>query len=198
MAWSQTYCKKLNKICRCFTLLYGFGDSGNQRIEYIAAVIKRNPLTPAMALQKAKHYCAWQERSHTAVKEKLYGFGLRKTDVEVILTTLIEENYLNEERFARLFAGGKFRQKKWGRVKIVYELKLQKVSSYNINKALEEIDEDVYQKCLLALAKKKWTSIANNLPLVKKARTTSYLLQKGYEPALIQQVIVQINAKQKA
>lgn len=192
MAWSQTYCKKLNKIYRYFTLLVGLLECGKHRNEYIAAVIKRNPLTPAMALQKAKHYCAWQERSHAAVKEKLYGFGLRKTDVETILTTLIEENYLNEERFARLFAGGKFRQKKWGRVKIMYELKQQKVSAYNIKKALEEIEEDVYQKCLLTLAQKKWASITSNLPLIKKAKTTAYLIQKGYEPVLIQQVIAQI------
>lgn len=158
-------------------------------------MIKRTPLTPAMALQKAKHYCAWQERSHAEVKEKLYGFGLRKSEVDDLLTTLIEENYLNEERYASLFAGGKFRQKKWGRVKITYELKLQKVSPYNIKKALQEIDEDSYQNCLLTLAKKKWDSIAGNLPLIKKAKTTAYLIQKGYEPALIQQVIAQINKR---
>ena len=89
-------------------------------------------LTKQEALQKAKHYCAYQERCHSEVKEKLYGFGLWKNDVEDLLSTLIEEDYLNEERFAIQFAGGRFRMKQWGRVKIKYELKQKKVSDYLI------------------------------------------------------------------
>ncbi|HRD43896.1 MAG TPA: RecX family transcriptional regulator, partial [Ferruginibacter sp.] len=100
------------------------------------------------AWQKIKHYCAYQERSHKEVKEKLYGFGLYKAEVELLLTQLIEENYLNEERFATAFAGGKFRMKQWGRQKIKYELKQKQVSDYCIKKALAAIDGEQYEKIL--------------------------------------------------
>ncbi|OYW17150.1 MAG: RecX family transcriptional regulator, partial [Sphingobacteriales bacterium 12-47-4] len=79
-------------------------------------------LTPAQALQKLKHYCAYQERSHSEVKEKAYGFGLHRQEVDEVISALIQEDYLNEERFAIAFAGGKFRMKGWGRAKIKYEL----------------------------------------------------------------------------
>jgi regulatory protein len=78
----------------------------------------KKQLTKEQALQKARHYCGYQERSHAEVKEKLYSFGLRRQEVEESLSQLIEEDYLNEERFAQQFAGGHFRMKQWGRVKI--------------------------------------------------------------------------------
>jgi regulatory protein len=99
------------------------------------------PLTKEKALQKARHYCAYQERCHSEVKNKLYAMGLRKADVESALSDLIEQNYLNEERFAIQFAGGKFRMKHWGKSKIQYELRQKQVSEYCIRKALNEIDE---------------------------------------------------------
>ena len=96
--------------------------------------MQQQSFTPQQALQKIKHYCAYQERCHSEVKEKLYGVGLRKNEVDEIISTLIEENYLNEERFAIQFAGGHFRIKNWGRVKIKYELKQKQVSDYCIKK----------------------------------------------------------------
>lgn len=92
-------------------------------------------LNPEQAWQKIRHYCAYQERNHFEVKEKLFGFGLRKTDVDLLISRLIEEDYLNEARFAAQFAGGHFRLKKWGRVKITYELKQKRISSINIKSA---------------------------------------------------------------
>src|ERR1700740_2162465 len=100
----------------------------------------KGSLTKEQALQKARHFCGYQERHHREVKEKLYGFGLYKNDVEELLSKLIEENYLNEERFAIQFAGGRFRIKQWGRVKIKYALKQKQVSEYCIKKALKAID----------------------------------------------------------
>ncbi len=143
-------------------------------------------LTKQEALQKAKHYCAYQERCHSEVKEKLYGFGLWKNDVEDLLSTLIEEDYLNEERFAIQFAGGRFRMKQWGRVKIKYELKQKKVSEYLIKKALKEIDEDDYLKTLKKLfdQKKKQLSAEKNI-FIKKRKVQDFLMQKGYELQLI-------------
>ncbi|NIM34642.1 MAG: RecX family transcriptional regulator [Hydrotalea flava] len=146
-------------------------------------------LTPEQALQKVKHYCAYRERSHDEVKQKLYGLGLYTTDIEKIMTGLIEENYLNESRFAILFAGGHFRQKKWGRKKIEFELKQKKVSAYNIKKALASIDETQYRQTLQELVSKKWQSLQGDHYFAKMAKTRVYLQQKGYEPALIAQQI---------
>ena len=148
--------------------------------------------TPEQALAKAKHYCAYQERSHAEVKEKLYGLKLRTPDVEMILSQLIEENYLNEERYARQFAGGKFRMKKWGRVKIVHELKQKRVSPYNIRQALEEIDEEEYRKVLRKLAESKWALLKKDQHIVRQVKTQQYLLRKGFEPLLVKATVNEI------
>ncbi|MFZ4770019.1 MAG: regulatory protein RecX [Ferruginibacter sp.] len=145
------------------------------------------------ALQKAKQYCAYQERSHNEVKEKLYGFGLYKNDVEELLSVLIEENYLNEERYAIAFAGGKFRMKQWGRVKIKYELQQKRVSTYCIKKALAEIDEEDYEKCLKKLAEAKLATLKSEKNIfVKKSKLQSYLMQKGFEHTLIGAIVNKI------
>lgn len=155
-------------------------------------------LTPAQAHQKLKHYCAYQERSHSEVKEKAYGFGLRRQEVDEVISALIQEGYLNEERFAIAFAGGKFRMKAWGRVKIKYELKQRKVSDYCIRKALQEIDETVYQKTLQALAEKKWKSIrgAGTNGFVKMSKTRDYLIQRGFEAGLVLEAIKKIRGEE--
>ncbi|MEO8771500.1 MAG: regulatory protein RecX [Ferruginibacter sp.] len=137
-------------------------------------------------LQKIKHYCSYQERNHYQVKEKLYSFGLYKKEVEAILSQLIEENYLNEERYAIAFAGGKFRIKHWGRVKIKYELKQSNVSEYCIKEALRSIDEKEYEKTLRDLFEIKMKTLkAEKNIFTKKQKVFSYLMQKGFEPALI-------------
>src|SRR3978361_2267429 len=110
-------------------------------------------LTKEEAFKKIKHYCAYQERCHSEVKDKLYGFGLKKGEVEELISDLIEENYLNEERFARLYTGGKFRVKQWGRKKIEYELKQKGVNKLNIKIALKEIGEEQYILTLEKLAR---------------------------------------------
>ena len=154
-------------------------------------MIQRKQLTKEQALQKLRHYCGYQERCHAEVKEKLYSFGLRKQMVEEAIAQLIEEDYLNEERFAIQFAGGKFRMKQWGRVKIKHALKQKQVSAYCINKAMKELDEKDYANTLHKLAKRKWDTVKGegvNL-FVKMGKTTDYLLQKGYEPELVRQTI---------
>jgi len=150
-----------------------------------------NPqLTKEQALQKAKYYCTYQERCHSEVKEKLYSLGLYKKDAEELLSNLIEENYLNEERFAIQFAGGKFRIKQWGKVKIKYELKQKQVSEYCIKKALASINENDYQKTIQKLfsAKLKTLKSEKNI-FIKKKKLQDHLLQKGFESALINKLI---------
>ncbi len=156
----------------------------------------KQQLTREKALQKARHYCAYQERSHSEVKNKLYALGLRKGDVESALSELIEQNYLNEERFAIQFAGGKFRMKHWGKSKIQYELKQKRVSDYCIRKALNEIDQAAYLETLNKLAAEKWETQKGEKNLfVKLRKTQDYLLQKGFEPALIRKVLEELQAK---
>ena len=157
-------------------------------------MVQLKRLTPLEALQKAKHFCSYQERCHAEVKEKLYSFGLYKNDVEKLLSDLIEEDYLNEERFAIQFAGGRFRMKHWGKVKIKYELKQKRISDYLIKKALKAIDETDYHKTLKQQAAKKWNTLTGT-GMSKVVKTTAYLLQKGYEGGLISEVLKEIKAK---
>ncbi len=149
-------------------------------------------LTKEQALPKIKHYCAYQERCHQEVKDKLYGYGLYKNDVELLISQLIEENYVNEERFARQFAGSKFRIKQWGRKKIVYGLKEKKVNPYCIKLGLKEIDEAAYEKVLFILAEKKWQSLKGEQHIVKEVKTRNFLAQRGFENELISKTIINI------
>lgn len=154
----------------------------------------RKRLSKEEALQKLRHYCAYQERCHKEVKDKLYGFGLSRDDVEESISTLIQENYLNEERYAVEFAGGHFRSKQWGRVKIGYELKMKGVSQYCINKALGSIDEGDYIKTIRTLIRKKRSSIKGEglKTWQRDQKVAAYLAQRGFESALVQQELRQL------
>ena len=153
------------------------------------AMLYKKQLTKEQALQKLKHYCAYQERCHSEVKEKLYSLGVWRKDHDEITATLIEENYLNEERFAIAFAGGKWRIKHWGRVKIKYELKQKQVGDYCIKKALKQIDEEEYMKLLSKLAKKKYAALKSEQYLVRKKKTMDYLVGRGFEGELVRGVL---------
>lgn len=146
-------------------------------------------LTPLQATEKIKQYCSYQERSHSEVKRKLYGYGLYGSDVEQILVSLLEENYLNEERYATAWVGGHFRLKKWGRNKLVQGLKQQGVTGYNLTLALAQINEEEYRQTLATLAEKKWNTLATETLQARQAKTFAYLQQKGYEPSLISPAI---------
>ena len=149
----------------------------------------KKQLTKEQALQKLKHYCAYQERCHSEVKDKLYQLGVWKKDHDEIIAVLIEENYLNEERFAVAFAGGKFRIKQWGRVRIKYELKQKQVSEYSIKKAMKQIDEEEYLSVLNKLAKEKYAALKNEQYLIRKKKTMDYLAAKGFEADLVRKVM---------
>ena len=146
---------------------------------------KKQKLTPQQALLKAASYCAYQERCHEEVMEKLSEWGIYGDDAGNILLKLIEQNYLNEERFAKAFAGGKFRVKYWGRIKINQELKFRKISDYCVQMAMKEINVDDYLKTLKKLALEKFDSLKEKNPLIKKNKTATFLMSKGYEPDLI-------------
>lgn len=149
----------------------------------------KKQLTKEQALQKLKHYCAYQERCHSEVKEKLYSLGVWKKEHDELISTLIEENYLNEERYAIAFAGGKWRVKRWGRVKIKYELQQKQVSDYCIKKAMKQIEEDEYQRVLKELADEKYASLKADQYMIRYKKTLDYLTRRGFEPALIRQAL---------
>ena len=152
-------------------------------------------LTKEEALQKLRQYCAYQERSHYEVQQKLYELGIRKNDQDEVIATLIEEDYLNEGRFAKAFAGGKFRMKDWGRKKIYYALKEKRVSEYSIKQAMKEIDDEAYKQNLKELAEEKYESLKDEQYLVRKKKTIDYMLQKGYEFDLVTKAVAELTEK---
>jgi len=151
--------------------------------------MQKKRLGKDQAMPAIKRFCAYQERAQQEVRDKLYEYGLTKDDVETLIADLISENFLNEERFALQFAGGHFRIKGWGKVKIDHALKQKRVSAYNIKKALLSIDLDDYQNTLAALALKKWNSLKGERGLSRMAKTQTFLYQRGFEPQLIQPIL---------
>jgi regulatory protein len=138
------------------------------------------------AVQKLKHFCGYQERSHFEVKQKCYSLGLIKKEVEEIMSRLIEEEYLNEERFAAGYVSGKSRIKGWGRQKIRYALRLKGISDYCIKKALSALNEEEYLTGFNRQADKKWRQLQPEKDIfVKKRKWQLFLLQKGFEPEII-------------
>jgi len=147
-----------------------------------------NPLktfTVDEAKRKLEYYCSYQERCHYEVVEKLRSMNMIPQVVDTIVVHLIENNFLNEERFAQSFARGKHHIKKWGKIRIVNELKFRNISKYNIEKALKEITPEDYQKTFHEAAEKQWDSIAEKNPQKKKKKFCDYFLRKGFESHLI-------------
>jgi regulatory protein len=142
-------------------------------------------LTPQQAKEKIRRYCAYQERSHQEVRLKLYEYGLHLTVVDEIITGLITEGFLNEERFAKAFAGGKFRMKKWGRIKIAHALEAKGVSRNCIAIGLREIDEATYLATLRELLKEKSETLEHDNVYAHRDGLSKYAIQKGYEPELV-------------
>ncbi len=141
--------------------------------------------TKTQAKLKAESYCAYQERSQFEVKQKLFEWGLYANEVDEVISNLIADNFLNEERFANAYTIGKLRQKYWGKIKIKQGLKLKKVSEPLIKKALNKIDYDEYEAILNKLIDKKTPLIKEKQALKRQYKLRQYLLSKGFESDLI-------------
>lgn len=141
------------------------------------------------ALLNMQKYCAFQERCHQEVRTKLLEHKVYGDALEEIITELIIQNFLDEERFAKTFARGKFRMKQWGRNKIKSELKLKQVSAYSIKEAMTEINDDDYLQTLqhIIAKKERLSHFKNQFDRVKKL--TDYALGKGYEYEIIASVL---------
>ena len=144
------------------------------------------------ATKKMEHYCAYQERCHFEVKQKLIQMKMIPEAIDIVTVHLIENNFLNEERFAKTFVRGKFRIKHWGRGRLTFELKKKAIGKFNINKALAEIDDDEYLEVFNNLAQKKADTIRENNVLKKRKKFISYFLYRGWESHLIYQKAYEI------
>ncbi|MBC8109525.1 MAG: RecX family transcriptional regulator [Verrucomicrobia bacterium] len=156
----------------------------------MAFVKKKQYLSKKEAFLKAGNFCAYQERTQQEVKDKLiYEYGQTADEADEIVSDLIEQNFINEERFAKAFAGGKFRMKKWGRIKIEHELKQRGLSAYCIRQGLKEISEADYLQTLYQLIEKKEKTITLENPLLRQQKLARFALTKGYENDLVWKVL---------
>jgi regulatory protein len=146
------------------------------------------------AIHKIEHFCAYQERCHDEVVQKLRAMKMESNEIDEIVAHLIKENYLNESRFACSFARGKHRIKFWGKVRIVNELKFRNISTYNINLALKEITPEEYDTNFNTLAERNWHSIKESNGLKKRKKCCDFLLRKGYESNIVYEKVKELEA----
>ena len=137
------------------------------------------------ATKKLEHYCAYQERCHQEVRQKLESMHMIPEAIDMIIVHLLEHNFLNEERFAKTFVSGKFKIKKWGRRRLSFELKKKDVGKVNINQALAKIENTEYTKVFNELAEKRLLSIKETNKFKKKKKLIDYLLYRGWESHLV-------------
>jgi len=150
------------------------------------------PYTLAEATKKMEHYCAYQDRCHKEVMGRLREMRMIPEAIDQIMGHLIQENHLNEERFAKSFVRGKFNIKKWGKNRIINELKHRHISSFNIKSALKEIDAEDYLTTLDALAKKRLAQIIETNIQKKKKKLANYLLYRGWESNLVHEKLKEL------
>lgn len=141
------------------------------------------------AKQKIEAFCAYQERCDQEVRKKIKSWGLDDEDTNILISDLIQNNFLNEQRFAAAFVSGKFRIKRWGKIKIKQHLKQKGISAYSINEGIKEIDEDEYIESLGSLARSKNNLIQASSDWDRRIKLQRYLLNKGYEHELVRVAI---------
>ena len=152
----------------------------------------RKSYTLEQALSRLQRYCTYQDRCHIEVERKLTEMRMIPQAKEQIIMSLIEDDYLNEERFALAFVKGKFRIKKWGRIRLKAELKKRKISKYLIKSALEQISEKDYLFTFEELANRKANSIKADSILLKKKKLADYLIYRGWESNLVYKKVNQL------
>jgi len=145
----------------------------------------RDKITLQAAIVKLEYYCSYQERCHDEVVQKLNDLGMKTNEIDIVVVHLLQNDFLNEERFSRSFARGKHRIKKWGKIRIVNELKQRHIAAPNIKLALTEISEEQYQETFHTLAEKHWEILKESDGQKKKKKWCDYLLRKGWESNLV-------------
>ncbi|WP_299060155.1 regulatory protein RecX [uncultured Polaribacter sp.] len=142
--------------------------------------------------RKLENYCVYQDRCHKEIEEKMWDYQLIPEAKEMILLSLMKDNFLNEERFAKSYARGKFRIKSWGKPRIVRELKFRDISAYNIKTALKEIDETEYIKTIYRITENRNNVISEPNIYKRKKKLTDFLMRKGFENELIFKVVGEV------
>ncbi len=148
------------------------------------------------AIQKIEHYCAYQDRCHEEVEQKLRSMKMSAAEIDEIISHLINENFLNEERFACSFARGKHRIKHWGKIRITNELKFRGINQTLINIALKEISPEEYFDTFETLANRNWESIHETNSLKKRKKFCDYMLRRGFESNLVYEKVKELEASE--
>ena len=155
---------------------------------------KKKNYTPNEAKLKIEIFCNYQERCHKEVRDKLYTFGLSAQDIEEIMAYVVQKGMINEERFAKAYAGGKFRMQKWGKLKIKNELEFMGLTKNCIQRGLKEIEAGDYSKTLKALIKKKASESKEENPFKKRDKVARFAIGKGYEPDMVWECVKDLMA----
>lgn len=158
---------------------------------------KKSTYTVEEAQRAMEKFCAYQERCHQEVERKLKQMGMIQEANELIQLHLFQNDFINEERFARNFSRGKFRIKKWGRVRIKNELVQREISSLNIRAGLEEIDDDQYEETLNELAEKRYDLVSETHLMKKRKKVADYLLRKGFESSMVYSKLIELEKLDK-
>ncbi len=148
-------------------------------------MIKKRTYTVDEAKKKLEYYCAYQERCHKEVSQKLKDMYMIPEAIDLIIVHLLEHNFLNEERFTKAFVRGKLKIKKWGKRRLTLELKKKNISKTNINQALTEIDDKEYIQIFNDLAEKRFNAIKEKDTYKKRKKLADYLLYRGWESFLV-------------
>jgi len=142
-----------------------------------------------MLLAKAQKFCDYQERYQQEVRDKLYSWDAKPDEVEQILCQLVEQDYINEERYARAFARGKFRIKHWGKNKIRRELKFRKISEYCIKQGLFEISDDDYLETLKNVIERRGRKFSTPTTPAQRYKIAQYAISRGFESNLVWEIL---------
>jgi regulatory protein len=153
---------------------------------------KSNTFSTKEIQKKMEHYCAYQDRCHQEVYQKMFSFNLSSHEKEKLMVYLIDNNFLNEERFAQSFARGKHNYKKWGKIRIENELKARNISSTIIKIALKEINDSLYLETFDELANKHWQTISETNLMKKRKKFCDYFMRKGWENELIYEKVKEL------
>ena len=148
-------------------------------------MINKRTYTVDEAKKKLEYYCAYQERCHKEVSQKLRDMNMIPEAIDMIIVHLLQHNFLNEERYTKAFVSGKLKIKKWGKRRLILELKRKNISKTNINHALTDIDENEYIDIFNDLAEKRFNSIKEKDKYKRKKKLTDYLLYRGWESFLV-------------
>ncbi|MBB4080003.1 regulatory protein [Lewinella aquimaris] len=154
---------------------------------------KKVVYTAEQALEALQHYCAYQDRCHKEAREKLHELGFYGDPAEEVIVELIHEKYLDEERFARSYARGKFKIKRWGRYKIRAELRQRQLSAYCIKQAMKEIDQNEYYGTLCSeLERRNGVEKAGQHPYLRRRKLADYMVKRGFESGLVWEAIKEL------